>query len=642
MSTSGDPGAQRPEPKGKALALLSFTALGVVFGDIGTSPLYALKECFSGTHGVPLTPENVLGVLSLIFWSLNFLISFKYLTHMLRADNRGAGGVLALLALTKPGEMKTTGKWVLISVGLFGSTMLYGDGIITPAISVLGAVDGLKIATPALQPYIIWISVLIIVALFAMQSRGTAVVGAIFGPITAVWFVCIAVLGIRGILLEPGVLAAMNPWHAGAFVVRAPGEAFIVLAAVVLVVTGGEALYADMGHFGKRPIRLAWLTIVLPALILNYFGQGALLLARPEAIVNPFYELVPTWFLYPMVGIATAAAITASQALISGSFSLTQQALQLGYVPRLKILHTSRSEMGQIYMPAINWTLMVACVALVLGFQSPERLAGTYGVAVTMTMMTTTVLFCSIARARFGWSLPRVVLFGGVLLLVEGTFMLSNLTKVPHGGWLPLVIGVAIFILMTTWRKGRYILNTKLREGAIPLQLVIDDVAKKVARVPGTAVFMAPDPEGAPPVLLHHLKHNKVLHERVVMLSIVNHLVPQMHADERLEVRDLGGGFHSVSAHYGFMETPDVPSIVDALVAHGLPMSINNTSFYLGRETVIPVKKRGLDVREWFLRRMPMWRKRLFVLMANNARPATAFFNLPPNRVVEMGAQIQI
>ncbi|MFN0179069.1 MAG: potassium transporter Kup [Gemmatimonadales bacterium] len=638
--TPGD--KARPEPTGRALATLSFTALGVVFGDIGTSPLYALKECFTSSHGVPLTAENVFGVLSLIFWSLNFLVSFKYLIHMLRADNRGEGGVLALLALTKPGEMKTASKWVLVSIGIFGSTMLYGDGVITPAISVVSAVDGLEIATPAFEPYIVWISVVIIIGLFAVQSRGTAAVGAIFGPVTAIWFLCIAIFGVGGILKNPSVLSAMNPWYAASFAFRSPGDAFIVLAAVVLVVTGGEALYADMGHFGKRPIRVAWLGIVLPALVLNYFGQGALLLARPEAIQNPFYQLVPSWFLYPMVVIATAAAITASQALISGSFSLTQQAIQLGYVPRLKILHTSRSEVGQIYMPAVNWTLMVACVLLVVAFRTPERLAGTYGLAVTMTMMTTTLLFCSVAGKRFGWSSLKVGVFGAVLLVVEATFFAANLTKVPHGGWLPLLIGILIFTVMTTWRKGRQLLARKLKEESLPLEIVINDAATKVTRVPGTAVFMTSDPTGAPAVLLHHLKHNKVLHERVVLLSIVNHLVPQMRPEERIEHRELGRGFHLVLAHYGFMETPDVPTIAAQLTERGLPMVLTATSFYLGRETLIPIKRRGVDAREWFLRRMPMWRKRLFVLMANNARPATAYFNLPPNRVVEMGAQIQI
>ncbi len=633
---------ERQEPTGKALGILSFSALGVVFGDIGTSPLYALKECFIGTHAVPLTPENVYGILSLIFWSLTFLISFKYLVNMLRADNRGEGGVLALLALTKPGEIKTSAKWLLVSLGLFGSTMIYGDGIITPAISVLGAVDGLKVAAPALGPWVMWISVVIIIGLFAVQSRGTAAVGALFGPVTAVWFVCISILGVRGIMLDPTVLKAINPWHAVAFFLRDPRDGFIVLSAVVLVVTGGEALYADMGHFGKRPIRLAWLGMVFPALVLNYFGQGALLLTRPEAISNPFYGLVPGWALYPMVGIATAAAVTASQALISGSFSLTQQALQLGYVPRLKILHTSRSEVGQIYMPAVNWTLMVACVLLVLAFRDAESLAGTYGVAVTMTMMTTTVLFCSIAGARFGWSRFKVVSFGGVLLVVEGTFLASNLTKIPHGGWLPLLIGVVIFVVMATWKKGRTILATKLRDESFPLELLVKDVGTKVPRVDGTAVFMSSDPTGAPPVLLHHLKHNKVLHQRVVFLSIVNHLVPQVAPADRIAVTDLGGGFFTVLAHFGFMETADVPKVLEALASHGLSIEIRNTSFYLGRETLIPIKRKGEDFGEKLIRRMPMWRKRLFVLMANNARPATAFFNLPPNRVVEMGAQIQI
>lgn len=635
-------GERRPEPTGKALGILSFSALGVVFGDIGTSPLYALKESFVGTHSVPLTPENVYGILSLVFWSLTFLITFKYLINMLRADNRGEGGVLALLALTKPGEIKTPAKWLLVSIGLFGSTMLYGDGIITPAISVLGAVDGLKVAAPALGPWVMWISIAIIIALFAVQSRGTAAVGALFGPVTAIWFVCISILGVRGILLDPGVLKAINPWHAAAFFMREPRDAFIVLSAVVLVVTGGEALYADMGHFGKRPIRLAWLGVVFPALVLNYFGQGALLLTRPEAISNPFYELVPGWALYPMVGIATAAAVTASQALISGSFSLTQQALQLGYVPRLKILHTSRSEVGQIYMPAINWTLMVACVLLVLAFRDATSLAGTYGVAVTMTMMTTSLLFCSIAGTRFGWSRFKVFTFGAVLLVVEGTFLASNLTKIPHGGWLPLVIGVVIFVVMVTWKKGRTILAKKLRDESFPLELLVKDVATKVPRVAGTAVFMSSDPAGAPPVLLHHLKHNKVLHERVVLLSIVNHLVPQIRPDERIAVTDLGGGFFTVLAHFGFMETADVPKVLEALESRGMTIDIRSTSFYLGRETLIPTKRRGEDLGEKLIRRMPMWRKRLFVLMANNARPATAFFNLPPNRVVEMGAQIQI
>ncbi|MGE0552004.1 MAG: potassium transporter Kup [Gemmatimonadales bacterium] len=641
MSIDAGHGA-RPEPTGKALATLSIAALGVVFGDIGTSPLYAIKECFSGTHAVTLTPENVIGVLSLIFWSLNFLITFKYLAFMMKADNRGEGGILALLALVKPGEIKTTAKWVLVSVGIFGATMLYGDGIITPAISVLGAVDGIAVATPALQPYIVWISLVIIVLLFAVQSRGTGTVGAIFGPVTSVWFVCIAILGVKGILLEPGVLKAINPWYAVDFFMREGLHGFLVLAAVVLVVTGGEALYADMGHFGKRPIRVAWLAVVLPALLLNYFGQGALLLARPEAIVNPFYELVPRWGLYPMVVVATAAAVTASQALISGAFSLTQQALQLGYSPRLQIVHTSRSAVGQIYIPEVNWALMIACVLLVLAFQTPGNLAGAYGVAVTITMATTTILFTVVARERFGWGLFKALAFGGVLLAVDLAFMIANLTKIPHGGYLPLAIGGVLFVLMTTWRKGRQIVSSQLQSGALPLELVIEDVERRdLHRVPGTAVFMTPDPVGAPPVLLHHLKHNKVLHERVVMMSLVNHLVPQVPKDEKVEVTPRSGGFYTVVGHYGFMETPDVPSLIARVAEMGLVLKMPETTFYLGRETIIPVQRPG-SLGQWLRRRMPIWRKRLYIVMANNARPANAFFNLPPNRVVEMGAQIQI
>jgi KUP system potassium uptake protein len=643
VTAAADGAGGRPAPSGRALAALTFAALGVVFGDIGTSPLYALKESFAGTHAVTLTPANVLGVLSLIFWSLNFLITFKYLALMMRADNRGEGGILALLALVRPGEIRSVGKWVLVSVGIFGATMLYGDGIITPAISVLSAVDGIGVATPALQPYVLWVSLAIIVGLFAVQHRGTAAMGAIFGPVTGVWFVCIAILGVKGILMEPAVLRALNPWHALDFFLREGRHAFLVLAAVVLVVTGGEALYADMGHFGKRPIRLAWLGIVLPALVLNYFGQGALLLARPEAISNPFYELVPRWALYPMVGVATAAAVTASQALISGAFSLTQQALQLGYAPRLRIVHTSRSEVGQIYIPEVNWALMVACVVLVLTFRTPGNLAGAYGVAVTITMTTSTVLFCRVASARFGWSRAAVVLAGAALLTVDLAFATANLTKVPHGGWLPLAVGAFLFLLMTTWRKGRHMVNAQLHSGALPLELLIEDVVRrKLHRVPGTAVFMTSDPSGAPPVLLHHLKHNKVLHERVVMMSLVNHLVPQVPPEEKVEVRELGAGFFTVLGHYGFQETPDVPALVRRLEEHGLVLRMPETTFYLGRETIIPVRRRGQDLREWLTRRMPMWRKRLFIVMANNARPANAFFNLPPNRVVEMGAQIQL
>jgi len=642
---SEDPAHRRAPPRGKALAALSLAALGVVFGDIGTSPLYALKACFTGSHGTTPTPENVLGVLSLVFWSLNFLITFKYLTEMMRVDNRGEGGILALLALLRPNEIKSWGRWALISAGLFGAALLYGDGIITPAISVLGAVEGLAVATPTLAPYVMWISLGIIVVLFVMQRRGTAGIGAIFGPITIVWFVCIALLGIRGILLEPQVLRGLNPWHALNFFVRDPKGGFILLAAVVLVVTGGEALYADMGHFGRRPIRVAWLGVVLPALVLNYFGQGGMILRDAGAAANPFYALVPRWGLYPMVAIATAAAVTASQALISGAFSLTQQAVQLGYSPRVSIVHTSSVEKGQIYIPEVNWGLMIACVGLVIGFQSSTNLAGTYGVAVCGTMATTTILFAAVARERLHWPLWQVLGLGGLLLSVDLAFFSSNLTKIPHGGWFPLLVATLIFILMATWKRGRVILTSMMRENSLPLDLFIRDLARRApVRVSGTAVFMTSDASIAPPVLLHHLKHNKVLHERVILMSVVTREIPQVPPAEQIELESLGHGFYTLSAAYGFMESPDVPSVLALLQPLGLEVKLMETSFYLGRETLIPTraspaKREALAAKGLW---MAMWRKKLFVLMTNNARSATAFFALPANRVVELGAQVQI
>ncbi len=630
----------RPAPRGKALAILSLTALGVVYGDIGTSPLYALKECFSGPHGLPPTRENVLGVLSLIFWSLNFIISLKYVAIMLRADNRGEGGILALLALLRPRVVNRGGRWALIMLGIFGAALLYGDGIITPAISVLGAVEGLSVATHALEPYVVGISLVIIIGLFLAQRFGTAGVGKIFGPVTTLWFICIAALGVYGIWNEPTVLRALNPLYMVSFFAREGLEAFLILAAVVLVVTGGEALYADMGHFGKRPIRLAWFAVVLPALVLNYFGQGALLLEHPEARTNPFYFLVPSWALYPMVVIATSAAVVASQALISGAFSLTRQAIQLGYSPRVTIIHTSHKEQGQIYIPEVNWALMVACVALVLAFQNSSNLAATYGVAVTGTMTVTTLLFMAVARERWHWAWWRVAITGGILLLVDLAFFLANLVKIPDGGWVPLVIAALVFVLMSTWKRGRQFLTIALKESALPLGEVIKDVdRRRVHRVPGSAVFMTSDPDGAPPVLLHHLKHNKVLHEKVILLSIQSEEIPTVPERDRLEFKELGSGFYQVIAYYGFMESPDVRAVLqslalkgDAMDVGGLTVKVMETTFYLGRETLIPTGHA----------KMARWRKRLFIIMTRNAQSATAFFNLPPNRVVEMGAQIQL
>jgi KUP system potassium uptake protein len=616
------------------LAGTALAALGVVYGDIGTSPLYALKECFAPEYGVAPTAPNVLGVLSLIFWSLNFVVSLKYLTFIMRADNRGEGGIMALLALLHPRRQDAGTRRVLVGLGLFGAALLYGDGVITPAISVLGAVEGIGVAAPALPDWVVPIlSSLILVALFVFQRRGTARIGAIFGRVMIVWFASIALLGVRGIVLHPEVLAAINPWFAIDFFLRDGLRGYLILGAVVLVVTGGEALYADMGHFGKRPIRLAWFAVVLPALVLNYFGQGALLLDQPAAAHNPFYSLVPTWALYPMVAIATTAAIVASQALISGAFSLTRQAVQLGYSPRVTIRHTSRTEIGQIYLPGINRLVGVACVLLVLTFRSSGNLASAYGIAVTGTMTITTILFCVVARDRWQWPLWRVVAVGGLFLSVDLAFLGANLAKVFSGGWLPLVIAVVVYQLMTTWKRGRQLVAAILRESLLPIDLFLSDIARrKPPRVPGTAVFMTSDPTGVPVVLLHHLKHNKVLHETVVIMSIEGEEIPQVRPSERLTVEALGDGFHMVVGRYGFMETPDVPVLLASVEEHGLRARPAETSFYLGRETLLPGGHSPLA----------RWRKLLFIVMARNAQSATAFFNLPPNRVLELGAQIQL
>jgi KUP system potassium uptake protein len=637
-------------PSGKQLALLAFGALGVVYGDIGTSPLYAFKECFFGPHSFPVTTSNVLGILSLIFWSLNFVVTFKYLSMVMRADNRGEGGILALLALVRPSGPLTRGGRLLIATGLFGSALLYGDGIITPAISVLSAVEGLSVATPALQHWVVPIAFIIILALFAFQRRGTAGIGAVFGPITAIWFICIAVLGIIGISREPAVLRALDPRYAVDFFTREGLTGITILAAIILVVTGGEALYADMGHFGRRPIRLAWFAMVLPALVLNYFGQGALILNDPGAARNPFYALVPPWALYPMVGVATAAAVVASQALISGAFSLTRQAIQLGYSPRMKIIHTSSSTIGQIYIPTVNTTLMISCLGLVVAFQNASALALTYGVALSGTMTITTILFAIVMRKLWGWSKWRVGAITFLFLTVDLAFVGANMLKVPNGGWLPLLVAGLVYLLMSTWKKGRVRLGHIVRENSLPMDLFMEDIRRRQPyRVPGTAVFMTSDSGGAPPVLLHHLKHNKVLHEKVMLMSVHTEEIPQVGERHRVDCSELGEGFYQVRAHYGFMETPDVPEVLRALgrvEENGKPVSVKlaNTTFYLGRETLIatasPKRKPGGDgVPEG--RRMGRWRKKLFILMTRNAQSATAYFGLPPNRVVELGAQIQ-
>jgi KUP system potassium uptake protein len=635
-------------PRGKALATLAFTALGVVYGDIGTSPLYAIKECFSGHHSIAPTSENVIGVLSLIFWSLNFIVSFKYITFVLRADNRGEGGTFALLAKVRPFARPDGGRKILIMLGLFGAALLYGDGVITPAISVLGAIEGVTLAAPALSHWIWPIAAVVLTGVFALQKRGTAKIGRLFGPIMAVWFSCIAVLGVRGIMMAPEVLKAINPWYMVDFFVRDGIQAFLILGSVVLVVTGAEALYADMGHFGRRPIRVTWYVVALPCLLLNYFGQSAILLVSPDTRFNPFFSLAPGWALYPMIGVATAAAIVASQAVISGAFSLTRQAVQLGYIPRVTIVHTSSTQIGQIYIPEVNWALWLGCVALVLGFRNASNLAAAYGVAVTGTMLMTTLLLHTIACDRWGWPRWRARAFTTVLLVVDVAFFSANIIKVREGGWFPLLVGFGVYLLMTTWNRGRARLQAIVRENTLQMDLFLADVGRrKPPRVPGTAVFLTSDISGAPPVLLHHLKHNKVLHEKVILMSVVTEEIPAVDLDERVECSELGEGFFQVIAHYGFMESPDIPRALAELgtgSGNGPSVAIKalETSFFLGRETLIitrnlPAHRPVPDT----IGRMPMWRKRLFILMTRNARSATAFFGLPPNRVVELGAQIQ-
>jgi KUP system potassium uptake protein len=622
------------EPRGRYLALLSLAALGVVYGDIGTSVLYAVRESFHHSHGIQPTRPNVLGVLSLITWALVLVISIKYAVFVLRADNRGEGGILALTSLITPiGALKRSPRWLLVMMGLFGTALLYGDGMITPVISVLSAVEGLKVATPVLEPYVIPITIAILVALFAMQSRGTATVGRIFGPVTLVWFATIAILGVANLVRDFTVLAAVNPLYGIRFFIQNGWNGFLVLGSVFLVVTGGEALYADMGHFGRRPIRLAWYYVVLPALLLNYFGQGAMLIHHPETVENPFFHMAPRWALYPVVVIATLAAVIASQALITGAFSLTMQAVQLGYIPRMQIDHTSARERGQIYIPQINWLLMLSCIGLVLGFRDSSHVAAAYGVAVTATMVITTLLLFRVERERWKWPLWASALFTLAFLAIDLAFFGANVVKIPAGGWFPLVVGAVIFTLMATWKTGRRILSERLTAGTLPVDLFLEDIAARPPhRVPGTAVFMYSNPVGTPPALLHSLKHYKVLHERTVFLSVATEEVPHLEDSERLAVEELGQGFYRITVRYGFMEEPDVPEALARVAVPGLDLSPGRTSYFLGRETLIPSNERG----------MARWREALFALMSRNARPATAFFGLPPNRVVELGAQIRL
>jgi len=624
------------EVKKSSTAILALAALGVVYGDIGTSPLYTIHEIFAGAHHpVPITHDNILGILSLMFWSLMMVVSFKYVLFIMRADNRGEGGIMALMALVRNiGDKRQVAFLMLL--GLLGASLFYGDAIITPAISVLSAVEGLEIATPGLKTYILPVTILVLIMLFYFQKHGTAKVGKLFGPIVVVWFAALAALGVSGILRAPEVLHALNPMYALGFVSGHGSLGFFALAAVVLTVTGTEALYADMGHFGRKPVQLAWFGLVLPALVLNYFGQGALLLVNPAAIENPFYLLAPGWALYPMVALATAATVIASQAVISGAYSITQQAIQLGYSPRMEIQHTSSSEKGQIYMPAVNWLLMIAVIMLVLGFGSSTNLAAAYGIAVTGTMIITTILAYVVASHAWGWNRWLVTSMVSVFLVIDLAFFSANLTKIPDGGWFPLAFGLGLFVLMTTWKLGRQLLTSRLIEEAMQLDSFIKAMTmspsgeSSVLRVPGTAVFLTQNPAVVPHALLHSLKHYKVLHQRIVLLTMHTLDMPSVADSERVKVEPLGAEFFRISVNYGFTEKPDIPEALKQCGHLGLVIDVMDTSYFLGRETLIP--KVGSV--------MALWREKLFISMFRNAGSAASYFKLPSNRVVELGTQV--
>ena len=630
---------QESRTGGSTQAALTLLALGVVFGDIGTSPLYAVKETFSPEHGIPLTATSILGGLSTIFWSLMVVVSLKYVVLIMRADNKGEGGIMALIALAST-AVKGHPEWrlPLMLIGIFGASLFYGDAVLTPAISVLSAVEGLEVGTLAFKPYVVPIAVAVLVGLFALQAKGTAVVGRLFGPITLLWFVAIGACGAYGIAQYPGILAALNPLHALGFLTGHGAASFVVLGAVVLAVTGAEALYADMGHFGKAPVRIAWFGIVAPALLLNYFGQGALLIVNPGAVTNPFYLLAPGWALYPMVALATVATVIASQAVISGAYSLTRQAIQLGFLPRVNIVHTSAREIGQIYIPGINWLLCAVVIAAVIGFGSSSRLAGAYGVAVTATMLVDTLLTFFVIR--FGWNYPLwlCVLATGFFATVDATFFSATLLKIRDGGWFPLIVGGCVYLIMATWRRGREILYQRLRASSVPLEPFLESLfADPPQRVPGTAVFLTATPDATPHALLHNLSHNKVLHERVVFLTVEIRDVPWVPFDQRVTCERLGHGCWRVRVRYGFMNRPDVTRALELCNALGLDYEPMQTSFFLSREKIVPTvdptgERRG----------MAFWRERIFAAMARNAGNITDFFNIPTNRVIELGTRVEI
>jgi KUP system potassium uptake protein len=631
MSTAT--GHSHPQGGRSRFPLLVVGAIGVVFGDIGTSPLYALKEVFSSAHPMPLDEANLLGALSLIFWTLAVVVTAKYLVLIMRADNHGEGGILALLALVvRLTRRNRRLRYVLGLLGVFGATLFYGDAVITPAISVLSAVEGLEVIAPQLHPFVVPVSLTVLIGLFVIQAFGTGRVGAFFGPMTALWFLTIGALGALSIVETPSVLAAVQPSYAYHFFADHPLISFIALGAVVLAVTGTEALYADMGHFGRGPIRVAWVCIVWPALLLNYFGQGALLLRQPAAVENPFYLLAPGWFLAPLVVLATCATVIASQAVISGAFSLTQQAIQLGLLPRMRIAHTSAREGGQIYISLVNWLLLIGVVFLVLEFRSSSGLAAAYGMAVTGAMMIDTLLVGAVMVLLWRWPRPLAAAIVGVLLLIDMTFFAANALKFLAGGWLPLLIALALFTLLTTWRRGRQLLIARKKQRAVGRDDFIRLMADDVPRVPGTAVFLTGDREIIPGALLHNLKHNKVLHERIVFLTVKVEDVPYVADAECAEIKDLGKNFYRVLLRYGFMQQPDIPRGLELCGKVGLPFEMMETTFVLGRDTVIPTREPG----------MALWREHIFAWMTRNAATARDFFRIPAGRVIELGSQIEI
>ncbi|MBL8272298.1 MAG: potassium transporter Kup [Xanthomonadales bacterium] len=622
------------DPPRKGAWAVTIAAVGVVYGDIGTSPLYTMKEAFGPVYGLRATDANVLGILSLVFWSLVLVVTVKYVFIVMRADNRGEGGIMALMAMAQRSlPLASETAYVMGILGIFGAALFFGDGVITPAISVLSAVEGLEVAAPSLSRYIVPVTIGVLIALFAVQRKGTESVGKVFGPVTVLWFISLAVWGLLGIIDTPRVLAAVSPAPAVQFVLHHGGHAFFVLGAVVLAVTGAEALYADMGHFGRKPIQRAWLWFVFPALVLNYFGQGALLLGHPSAASNPFYRLVPSWALVPMIVLATAATVIASQAVISGAFSIARQGMQLGFLPRLAVVHTSESTIGQVYVPMINRLLLLVIIGLVLGFGSSSALASAYGVSVTGTMLITSVLLLVVARHRWHLSTPMLVVLGTLMLVIDALFLGANLVKFADGGWFPLALGIVVFTLMRTWRRGRTLLVEELRKESPPIEGVVADIAaRKLPRVPGTAVFLTADNASVPHALLQNLRHNKVLHQRNVLLTIETVQAPRADEDERSTIRAAGDGFWRVTVRFGFMEDPNVPRVLEALVIDGVEMVPRDTTYFASRETLVARKRGG----------MPPWRDKLFLLLSRNTVSATEFFHIPGSRLVELGTQVEI